>query len=158
VNAAAAVASAPVSVVEALGTAVHRWPSIDVMENPAGRFAFVDMAKTKSDACRCRECINQPSRDMEITDQRRPGHQFTASTIASTMFSKIERRTEIHLEENGERGWMDGETYQILGPQTPAFRRESGVGVSWEGEENGGQGARLEGLLGGVSACSRPLH
>jgi hypothetical protein len=152
VNAAAAVASAPVSVVEALGTAVHRWPLIDVMENPAGRFAFVDMVKTKSDACRCRECINQPSRDMEITDQRRPGHQFTASTMASTMFSKMfskmERRTEIHLEENGGV-WMDGETYRILGPQTPAFRRESGVGVSWEGDENGGQGARLEGLLGG---------
>jgi hypothetical protein len=32
------------------------------------------------------------------------------------------------------------------------------VGVSREGDENGGQGARLEGLLGGVSACSRPLH
>lgn len=110
-NAAAAVASAPVSVVEALGTAVHRWPLIDVMENPAGRFAFVDMVKTKSDACRCRECINQPSRDMEITDRRRPGHQFTASTMmASTMCSKMERRTEIHLGKTVECRWMEKPT------------------------------------------------
>jgi hypothetical protein len=90
VKAAAAVASAPVRVVDALGTAVHRWPSIEVMKDPAGRFALVDMVKRKSDGCRCRECINQPSRDIEIADQRRPGHQFTASSIASTMFAKIE--------------------------------------------------------------------
>jgi hypothetical protein len=66
VKAAADVASAPVSVVEALGTAVHRWPFIVVMI-PAGRFGLVAMVKTKSDACRCREGINQPSRDVEIT-------------------------------------------------------------------------------------------
>ncbi len=66
VKAAAAVASAPVSVVEALGTAVHRCPPIEVIENPAGRFALVDMVRMKSDACRCKECINQPSRDIEI--------------------------------------------------------------------------------------------
>ena len=43
----------------------------------------------------------------------------------------------------------DEETYRIFGPQTPAFRGESGVGVSWEGGEDGGQGGALEGLLGG---------
>jgi hypothetical protein len=48
VKAAAAVASAPVSVVDAFGIAVQRWPSIVVMEKaPAGRFALVDMVKTK---------------------------------------------------------------------------------------------------------------
>lgn len=87
VKAAADAASAPVSVVDALGTAVHRWPSIEVMENPAGRFAFVDMMKRKSDACRCREGINQPSRDIGITDPRRVGHQFAASSIAFSMFA-----------------------------------------------------------------------
>jgi len=40
---------------------------------------------------------------------------------------------------------MDEETSRVLGPQTPAFRRESGVGVSWEGGEDGRQGEWLEG-------------
>jgi len=85
VKAAAADASDPVSVVEDRGTAVHRWPLIDVMNCPAGRFVFVDMVKKRSDACRCRECNYRPSRDIEITDQRgRPGHQYTASSIATT--------------------------------------------------------------------------
>jgi len=52
-EAAAAVVSASVSVVEALGTAVHRCPSIEVMKNPAGR--LVDMANVKSDTSRCKE-------------------------------------------------------------------------------------------------------
>jgi hypothetical protein len=50
VKAAADAASLPVSVVDALGTAVHRWPFIEVMENPAGRFAFVGMMKGKATA------------------------------------------------------------------------------------------------------------
>jgi hypothetical protein len=66
VKAAADVASAPVSVVEALGMAVHRCPSIEVIENPVGRFVLVGMARMKGDSCRCKECINQPSRDVEI--------------------------------------------------------------------------------------------
>ena len=52
VKAAAADASAPVSVVDALGTAVHRWPLREVINCPAGRFVFVDMMKRKSDAWR----------------------------------------------------------------------------------------------------------
>jgi hypothetical protein len=43
--AAVSVASLPVSVVNDLGTAVHRWPSIVVIKNPAGRFGLVDMMK-----------------------------------------------------------------------------------------------------------------
>lgn len=46
--AAACVATAPVSVVEALGTAVHRWPLIEVMKNPAGRVALVDITRRKA--------------------------------------------------------------------------------------------------------------
>jgi hypothetical protein len=42
--AAASVATLPMSVVAALGTAVHRWPLIEVMKNPAGR---VDMTRRK---------------------------------------------------------------------------------------------------------------
>jgi hypothetical protein len=106
VKAAADVASAPVSVVEALGTAVQRWPLIEVMENPAGRLAFVDMVKTKSDACRCRECINQPSRDIEITDQRHPGHQYTASIIAPTMFGKMKEEQKSTWKRTVECRWM----------------------------------------------------
>lgn len=51
--AAAAVAKLPVKVVRERGTAVHRWPSIVVMENPAGRFALVDMLRKESDTSRC---------------------------------------------------------------------------------------------------------
>lgn len=50
--AAAAVAKFPVRVVRDRGTAVHRWPSMVVMENPAGRFALVDMMKMKGDTSR----------------------------------------------------------------------------------------------------------
>jgi len=75
VKAAAADASAPVSVVDARGIAVHSLPSMEVRNCPAGRFVFVDMVKRKSDAWRCRERNYRPSRDIEITDQRRPGHQ-----------------------------------------------------------------------------------
>ncbi len=49
---------------------------------------------------------------------------------------------------------MDEETSWISVPQTPASRLESGVG----GNEDARQGAWLEGLLGGVSGCSSPLH
>lgn len=104
-KAAAAVASDPVSVVEARGTAVHRWPFIEVMENPAGRFALFAMVERKSDACRCRKRRNQPSRDIEITDQRRPGHQFTASTMASSVFAKMEEEQESTLEKTVECRW-----------------------------------------------------
>lgn len=38
--AAAAVAKDPVKVVRERGTAVHLWPSIVVIENPAGRFGL----------------------------------------------------------------------------------------------------------------------
>jgi hypothetical protein len=76
------------------------------MKNPAGRFAFVDILKKKSDACRCRECKDQPSRDIEITDQRRPGHQFIASIIASTMFSKMEEEQESTWRKTVECRWM----------------------------------------------------
>ncbi len=44
-NVAASDAKLPVKVVSDLGTAVHRSPSIEVIENPAGRF---DMAKGKA--------------------------------------------------------------------------------------------------------------
>ena len=54
--AAAAVARLPVKVVRDRGMAVHRWPSIVVIENPAGRVALVDMVKMKSDTSRCRQC------------------------------------------------------------------------------------------------------
>ena len=37
----------PAIVVRDLGTCVHLFPFIDVIENPAGRFAFVDMANKK---------------------------------------------------------------------------------------------------------------
>jgi hypothetical protein len=50
VKGAAAIASAPVSVVEALGTAVHRCPPIEVIKNPAGRFGLADMVKNESDS------------------------------------------------------------------------------------------------------------
>lgn len=65
-NEAASAMKAPVSVVAVFGTAVQRSPSIEVIENPAGRFVLVDMARMKGDSCRCKECINQPSRDVEI--------------------------------------------------------------------------------------------
>jgi len=48
--AAASDATLPVSVVEALGTAVHRLPPIEVMEKPAGRDGFVDMTSKSGDA------------------------------------------------------------------------------------------------------------
>ena len=38
--AAAAIAKDPVKVVRERGTAVHRWPSMVVIENPAGRFGL----------------------------------------------------------------------------------------------------------------------
>lgn len=38
--AAAAVTRLPVRVVRERGTAVHRWPSMVVIENPAGRFGL----------------------------------------------------------------------------------------------------------------------
>jgi len=37
----------PAKVVNDLGTCVHLFPFIDVIENPAGRFAFVDIASKK---------------------------------------------------------------------------------------------------------------
>jgi hypothetical protein len=37
----------PAKVVRDLGTCVHLCPFIEVIVNPAGRFAFVDMAKKK---------------------------------------------------------------------------------------------------------------
>ena len=45
---------------------------------------------------------------------------------------------------------MVEETYRIYGPQTPAFRRESGVGVSWEGGE-GGEDGGAGGMAGGAA-------
>jgi hypothetical protein len=61
-NEAASAMKGPVSVVAAFGTAVQRSPSIDVIENPAGRVAMVEI---KSDASRRKERRNQPSRDNE---------------------------------------------------------------------------------------------
>lgn len=61
-NEEAAAATVPESVVEARGTAVHCMPPIEVIENPAGRFALVDIVKKKGDASRWKEWIFQPSR------------------------------------------------------------------------------------------------
>ncbi len=63
--AAAAVAKLPVRVVRDRGTAVHRWPSIVVMKNPAGRFALVDMMEMKGDTSRGRECTIQMQENKE---------------------------------------------------------------------------------------------
>lgn len=46
----------PAIVVRDLGTCVHLFPFIEVIVNPAGRFAFVDMAKNENDTSRCKEC------------------------------------------------------------------------------------------------------
>jgi hypothetical protein len=48
----AAAAALPESVMRDLGTAVHRTPFIEVMENPAGRFALVAIIKVKGDTSR----------------------------------------------------------------------------------------------------------
>lgn len=46
----------PAKVVRDLGTCVHLCPFIEVIVNPAGRFAFVDMAnKKKSDTSHYKE-------------------------------------------------------------------------------------------------------
>jgi hypothetical protein len=126
VKAAADAASAPVSVVDALGTAVHRWPFIEVMENPAGRFAFVDMMKRKSDACRCREGMNQPSRDIGITDPRRAGHQFAALSISLSMFSNIEKEQKCTWEKTVECRWMKEPT-----GSTNLKHQRSDVSLEW---------------------------
>ena len=52
----------PAIVVSDLGTFVHRFPFIEVISNPAGRFAFIGMAK-RSNTSRY-ENVNQPSRDI----------------------------------------------------------------------------------------------
>jgi hypothetical protein len=46
--------------------------------------------------------------------------------MASTMFSKMERRTEIHLEENGERGWMEKPTGSLV-----LKHQRSDVSLEW---------------------------
>lgn len=60
--AAACVAKAPVSVVDALGTAVHRWPLIEVMKNPAGRVGLVDMTRRKATPVAMKECNRQTTK------------------------------------------------------------------------------------------------
>ncbi len=127
VKVAADAASAPVSVVDALGTAVHRWLSIEVMENPAGRFAFVDMMKRNSDACRCREGINQPSRDIGITDPRRAGHQIAASSMALSMSANIEKEQKPTWEKTVECRWMKEPT-----GSTNLKHQRSDVSLEWD--------------------------
>ena len=53
---AVVVAAPPCTVVSVLGTAVHRMPLIEVIENPAGRFALVDMAERKAAPVAANEC------------------------------------------------------------------------------------------------------
>jgi hypothetical protein len=65
--AAAAVARLAGKVVKDRGTAVHRWPSIEVIENPAGR----DMSRNESDASRYGECT-VVKLEMTIIEAPRP--------------------------------------------------------------------------------------
>lgn len=58
----------PAIVVRDLGICVHLLPFIEVILNPAGRFAFVDMAKRATPAV-FEEC-NQPSRDIDFEAPR----------------------------------------------------------------------------------------
>ena len=46
----------PAIVVRDLGTCVHLLPFIDVILNPSGRFAFVDMVEKENDTSRYKEC------------------------------------------------------------------------------------------------------
>jgi len=74
-NEAASAMKAPVSVVAVFGTAVQRSPSIEVIENPAGRVAMMEI---KATPVAIKERRNQPSRDNEnrgsqaISSCRRP--------------------------------------------------------------------------------------
>jgi hypothetical protein len=143
VKAAADAASAPVSVVDALGTAVHLWPFMEVIENPAGRFAFVDIAKMKSDAWRRREGTNQPSREGyrdHRSKARRPSiRSFKHSVVDVCEYRKEQKST---WEKTVGCRWMK----KLTGStdlKHPAFRRESGVGElggEWEGRKQGGHG------------------
>lgn len=72
-----------------LGTAVHRTPSIEVIENPAGRFAFVDMLKKGSDTSRWKE--RKLNRQGDGAIQRAPRPQVVVSSILSMMMFAKER-------------------------------------------------------------------
>lgn len=86
------VAALPERVVRDLGTAVHRCPLIEVIENPAGRFGLVDIVRGKrATTVAVQWGGNINLQGMEL--QRLPGHQVVASAMMLAMFAREERKS-----------------------------------------------------------------